>query len=212
MCRDQGACRCKSRKASSGSLSPSSRARHGTTARASRSCSGKQKRCRLRCSASALPRWCVSFSCAPVLPRSQLVSLSLSLCVLYGMLLCYSSLVAPMEGTGQLDTGGEGMQWVADVDSSTGAPLGRTAVYFFCGHAFDEAACERSVDTGAFICSVCQNDESKQRARRSAEADEVRSHGPLILPRAAWAPSPLRCATCSRAAAHTRPLRRYWIE
>ena len=65
------------------------------------------------------------------------------------------------------------VQWVSD-DDGAGGRLGRGAVYFFCGHAFEEQACERHPDTGAFICAHCALDPAKQRVRRAAAAGKVR--------------------------------------
>ena len=71
------------------------------------------------------------------------------------------------------------MQWVSDEDAATGSRLGRSAVYFFCGHAFDEQTCERAPD-GTFVCAHCQLDPAKARVRRAAEAEQVQHTGHFL--------------------------------
>lgn len=52
--------------------------------------------------------------------------------------------------------------------------MGQSAVYFFCGHAFDEDSCARNAGTGTFVCSICQTDPRKQHIRRTTPTQEVR--------------------------------------
>lgn len=67
-----------------------------------------------------------------------------------------------------------GVVQVVDTDALSGGRISQSAVYFFCGHAFDEDACARHPDSGAFVCSICQTDPRKQHMRRTAPAREVR--------------------------------------
>jgi hypothetical protein len=60
------------------------------------------------------------------------------------------------------------------MSGSAGGRIGRSAVYFFCGHVFDEDVCERRPGTSEFVCATCQLNPAKQRIRRSMESGEVR--------------------------------------
>lgn len=68
---------------------------------------------------------------------------------------------------------GDACMQAVDTDALSGGRLGQNAVYFFCGHAFDEDSCARHPDTGTFVCSICQTDPRKQHIRRTAPAREV---------------------------------------
>jgi hypothetical protein len=64
---------------------------------------------------------------------------------------------------------------VVDAQTVAGGRVGPSAVFFFCGHAYDEDTCARRPDTGDFVCSLCQTEPEKQHIRRTAPAEEVRA-------------------------------------
>lgn len=66
------------------------------------------------------------------------------------------------------------VQWIEDGAGGAGGRVGKSAVYFFCGHVFDEDTCEQRPGTGEFVCAHCAVDPAKQRIRRGMEAGEVR--------------------------------------
>lgn len=68
----------------------------------------------------------------------------------------------------------DGIQLV-DTQAVPGGRLGPNAVFFYCGHSFDEDTCARSHDTGDFVCSICQTDPEKMHVRRTAPPEEVSS-------------------------------------
>ena len=65
------------------------------------------------------------------------------------------------------------LQWIEDGAGGAGGRVGKSAVYFFCGHVFDEDTCEQRPGTGEFVCAHCAVDPAKQRIRRGMEAGEV---------------------------------------
>jgi hypothetical protein len=104
---------------------------------------------------------------------------------------------------------------VVDAQTVAGGRVGPSAVFFFCGHAYDEDTCARRPDTGDFVCSLCQTEPEKQHIRRTAPAEEVRASA---CPCQAWpcvrqslpcipafAPEPtMHACVCDRAH-HARP-------